>query len=83
MVTRSPSSVTVTIYHRCLNGAAGSALGPYDEVTFWVIDRGRLHLVNSLLAERGPIEEAIWATLGGSPGDRVRAAQDAAADALD
>jgi hypothetical protein len=85
MVTepRDPASVTVTVHHRCLSGAAGSTLGPYDEVTFWVIDRGRLHLVGGLLVHRQPIEDAVWARLGGSPGDRVRADQDAAADALD
>lgn len=81
---RDPATVTVSVYHRCLSGAAGSALGPFDDVAYWVIDRGRLVLIGEMIhRHRAEVEDAVWRALGGSPGDQVRAAQDAAADAVD
>lgn len=79
-----PATVTVTIYHVCPAGASGSALGPYDRLSYWWAEPGRLRVAgNGDHGTQDTIEEAIIVALGGSDADRVRAAQDAAADAID
>jgi hypothetical protein len=80
---RDPAAVSVTIHHRCSAGAAGSALGPYERVAYWIVDGGALHVLGIDEGSRVAVVAAVWAELGGSPGDRVRAAQDLAADAVD
>lgn len=77
-----PSSVTITIYHACPSGASGSALGPYDLVSYWWVDGSRIRLVGATEAARVAIERAVTDCFGGSLADQVREAQDAAAEAV-
>lgn len=81
---QDPATPTVTIYHLCPAGASGSALGPHELVSYWWAETDRIRIVAGLLnpAERGEVEAAIIAALGGSQADVVRSAQDAAAEAV-
>lgn len=75
--------MTVIVHHRCFAGAAGSALGPYDRVAYWIVDGNLLHVLGIDEGSRVAVVAAVWAELGGSPADRIRAMQDLAADAVD
>lgn len=85
MIQRAdPSSVAVTVYHLCPAGASGSALGPHELVSYWWAETDRIRIVSGLLnpAERGVVEAAIVAELGGWEASLVRSAQDAAAESV-
>ena len=79
-----PATVTVTIYHVCSQGASGSALGPYERVSYWWAEPGRMRVAgNGSHRDQVEVEEAVITALGGASADRVRAAQDFAAEAIE
>lgn len=89
MIDRAdPSSVRITVYHACATGATGSALGPRNRLAYWWADHtGAIRVVLSGQSDPAAtlaVQEAVAAHLGSSSAaDRIRAAQDAAADAVD
>lgn len=69
---RDPATVTVTVHHRCSAGAAGSALGPYDRVAYWIVDGSLLHVLGIDEGSRVAVVAAVWAELGGAESDKER-----------
>lgn len=86
-VRRATAGIIVTVYHLCPAGASGSAFGPYTRLTYWWAERGMLRLVSEpgmIAGDRVSIEAAIVSTIElPSEAERIRAAQDASAEALD
>lgn len=84
MIPRDPVTVTVTTYHLCPHGATGSALGPYERVTYWWASPLGIRLAGDLSAhEREQVSAAVLEAIGASEADHVRVAQDLAAERPD
>ena len=80
---RDPADVIVTVYHHCPTGASGSALGPFNAISYWWAEVSRIRVIGTDDRTITAVQDAVVEHLGGSAADRIRAAQDAAADAVE
>lgn len=80
---RDPADVIVTVYHHCPTGASGSAFGPFNAISYWWAEINRIRVISSTDGIAAAVQDAVVEHLGGSPADRIRAEQDAAAEAVE